>query len=128
MYRRTQDADYFEAIITIERQEAGFGFRIVGGTEEGSQVSIGHIVEGGAAEVDGRLRSGDEIVSVDNQPVLNSSHHQVVQLMGKAAMNGKVTLGIRRKLPFPNQGKKMVNLFTVRSVVNRCFLTNFSCT
>lgn len=25
--------------VTIERQEAGFGFRIVGGTEEGSQVN-----------------------------------------------------------------------------------------
>lgn len=34
-----QDSDYFEAVVTIERQEAGFGFRIVGGTEEGSQVS-----------------------------------------------------------------------------------------
>jgi C-terminal processing protease CtpA/Prc len=111
MYRRVQDADCFEAIITIERQEAGFGFRIVGGTEEGSQVSIGHIVEGGAAEVDGRLRSGDEIVSVDNQPVINSSHHQVVQLMGKAAANGKVTLGIRRKLPFTNQGQTFFILF-----------------
>lgn len=35
-----QDPDYFEDIITIERQETGFGFRIVGGTEEGSQVSF----------------------------------------------------------------------------------------
>ncbi|XP_035230067.1 membrane-associated guanylate kinase, WW and PDZ domain-containing protein 1-like [Stegodyphus dumicola] len=88
--------EYVDMTVTLTRQESGFGFRIVGGTEEGSQVSIGHIVPGGAADLDGRLRSGDEIISVDNQIVLNTSHHRVVQLMGNAAANGRVTLGLRR--------------------------------
>jgi atrophin-1 interacting protein 3 (BAI1-associated protein 1) len=35
------------------------------------QVSIGHIVPGGAADLDGRLCTGDEIVSVDAQSVLS---------------------------------------------------------
>lgn len=61
------------------------------------QVSIGHIVPGGAADIDGRLCTGDEIVSVDTQCVVNTSHHHVVQLMGKAAAHGKVTLGVRRR-------------------------------
>ena len=69
--------EWVEMTVTLLRQDSGFGFRIVGGTEEGSQVSIGHIVPGGAADVDGRLFSGDEIVAVDNTPVLNTSHHQV---------------------------------------------------
>lgn len=38
--RFAQDSDYYETVVTIERQETGFGFRIVGGTEEGSQVRI----------------------------------------------------------------------------------------
>jgi C-terminal processing protease CtpA/Prc len=63
------------------------------------QVSIGHIVPGGAADLDGRLCTGDEIVSVDSQSVLSTSHHHVVQLMGKAAASGHVTLGIRRRIP-----------------------------
>lgn len=63
------------------------------------QVSIGHIVPGGAADLDGRLCTGDEIVNVDSQSVLSTSHHHVVQLMGKAAANGHVTLGIRRRIP-----------------------------
>jgi hypothetical protein len=29
----------------LERQALGFGFRIVGGTEEGSQVCVGYIVK-----------------------------------------------------------------------------------
>ncbi|GFY73103.1 membrane-associated guanylate kinase, WW and PDZ domain-containing protein 1 [Trichonephila inaurata madagascariensis] len=90
--------EYMEMTVTLHREESGFGFRIVGGTEEGSQVAIGHLVPGGAAEMDGRLRTGDEIVSVDNQIVLNTSHHRVVQLIGNTAANGKVTLGIRRRI------------------------------
>ncbi|XP_021927239.1 membrane-associated guanylate kinase, WW and PDZ domain-containing protein 2-like isoform X3 [Zootermopsis nevadensis] len=95
--------EWVETSVTLVRQETGFGFRIVGGTEEGSQVgsmvSIGHIVPGGAADLDGRLCTGDEIVNVDSQSVLSTSHHHVVQLMGKAAANGRVTLGIRRRIP-----------------------------
>ena len=63
------------------------------------QVSIGHIVTGGAADLDGRLCTGDEIVYVNSQSVLSTSHHHVVQLMGQAAANGRVTLGIRRRIP-----------------------------
>lgn len=45
-------------------------------------------------------------MSVDNQSVINCSHHHVVQLMGKAAANGRVTLGIRRKIPTKNHGEE----------------------
>lgn len=93
----THANDAVDLVVTLHRQESGFGFRIVGGTEEGSQVSIGHIVPGGAADLDGRLMTGDEIVFVDGQNVLHASHHHVVQLMGAAALNGCVTLGLRRK-------------------------------
>ncbi|XP_063219492.1 membrane-associated guanylate kinase, WW and PDZ domain-containing protein 1 isoform X3 [Bacillus rossius redtenbacheri] len=102
VYPASPGVDWVETLVTLVRQESGFGFRIVGGTEEGSQVgamvSIGHIVPGGAADLDGRLCTGDEIVSVDSQSVLSTSHHHVVQLMGKAAANGRVTLGIRRRI------------------------------
>ncbi|XP_013779275.2 membrane-associated guanylate kinase, WW and PDZ domain-containing protein 1-like isoform X2 [Limulus polyphemus] len=114
--------DCLEMTVTLVRQESGFGFRIVGGTEEGSQVSIGHIVPGGAADLDGRLRSGDEIVSVDNQVVLNTSHHHVVQLMGNAALNGRVTLGLRRRhssLDPLNHHKSTENIYPYDITVKR---------
>ena len=91
--------EWMEMNVSLLRHETGFGFRIVGGTEEGSQVSIGHIVPGGAADVDGRLRTGDEILSVDGMSVVHTSHHHVVQLMGAAALNGRVTIGVRRWIP-----------------------------
>jgi len=34
-----QPSEYIEMSVTLHRQDTGFGFRIVGGTEEGSQVS-----------------------------------------------------------------------------------------
>lgn len=37
-YTGEDGQEWFETVITLVRQESGFGFRIVGGTEEGSQV------------------------------------------------------------------------------------------
>lgn len=68
----------------------------------GQQVSVGHIVPGGAADMDNRLNTGDLIMSVDGESVLNSSHRRVVQLMIAAAENGQVTLGIRRRITAQN--------------------------
>ncbi|TMW48612.1 hypothetical protein DOY81_006305, partial [Sarcophaga bullata] len=83
--------------VTLQRQALGFGFRIVGGTEEGSQVTVGHIVPGGAADNDHRITTGDEILSIDGINVVNSSHHKVVSLMGEAALRGQVTMILRRR-------------------------------
>lgn len=56
--------------VTLERQALGFGFRIVGGTEEGSQVTVGHIVANGAADNNPRIETGDEILSIDGHNVV----------------------------------------------------------
>lgn len=58
---------------------------------------------GGAADLDGRIRSGDEIVSVDGYSVLKASHRQVVQFMNSAAMRGQVNLILRRRIYPPSQ-------------------------
>lgn len=56
--------------VTLERQALGFGFRIVGGTEEGSQVTVGHIVANGSADNNPRIETGDEILSIDGHNVV----------------------------------------------------------
>lgn len=63
--------EYALSEVTLERQALGFGFRIVGGTEEGSQVTVGHIVPGGAADLDPRVNTGDEILSIDMTNVVS---------------------------------------------------------
>lgn len=62
-------------------------------------MAVGHIVADGAADLDGRIRSGDEIISVDGYTVLKASHRQVVQFMSAAASRGSVVLVLRRRLP-----------------------------
>ncbi|ELU17710.1 hypothetical protein CAPTEDRAFT_146207 [Capitella teleta] len=91
------DDKFMEMTVILKRMDNGFGFRIIGGTEEGSQVSVGDIVPGGAAEQDGRLRPGDEILYVEGQCVVGSSHHRVVQVMGHCASSGTVALVVRRR-------------------------------
>lgn len=58
--------------VTLERQALGFGFRIVGGTEEGSQVTVGHVVPHGAADGNPRIETGDEILSIDGHNVVST--------------------------------------------------------
>ncbi|XP_034389640.1 membrane-associated guanylate kinase, WW and PDZ domain-containing protein 3 [Cyclopterus lumpus] len=95
----TKDIDVF-----LKRDiETGFGFRVLGG--EGPQqpnvfpqVYIGAIVPNGAAEKDGHLRAGDELIGIDGVMVKGRSHKQVLDLMTNAARNGQVMLTIRRKV------------------------------
>lgn len=74
------------------------------------QIYIGHIVPLGAADTDGRLRSGDELICVDGTPVIGKSHQLVVQLMQQAAKQGHVNLTVRRKVVFA--GKFFIHSFS----------------
>uniref|UniRef100_A0A8C4Z7J5 Membrane associated guanylate kinase, WW and PDZ domain containing 3b n=1 Tax=Gadus morhua TaxID=8049 RepID=A0A8C4Z7J5_GADMO len=90
----TQDIDVF-----LKRDiETGFGFRVLGGEAPEQPVYIGAIVANGAAEKDGRLRAGDELIGIDGVIVKGRSHKQVLDLMTNAARNGQVMLTVRRKV------------------------------
>ena len=64
-----------------------------------SQATVGAIVAGGAADLDGRLQTGDEITHIDGHSVIDDSRREVISLMGKAFAHGDVVLAIQRKLP-----------------------------
>ncbi|XP_032239882.2 membrane-associated guanylate kinase, WW and PDZ domain-containing protein 1 isoform X2 [Nematostella vectensis] len=107
--KRSQDSlnrghdDSVDYYITLHRGESGFGFRIVGGKEDNTQVAIGTIVDGTPAAADGRLRRGDEILYVDGVSVIDGYHRDVISLMKSAAQNGQVTLGVRRRQTMPGR-------------------------
>lgn len=65
-----------------------------------TKVYIGAIIPQGAAEKDGRLRAGDELMAIDGITVRGKSHKQVLDLMTNAARNGQVLLSVRRKVIF----------------------------
>lgn len=62
------------------------------------QILIGAIIEKSPADVDGRLRPGDELLFVDAIPVVGKPHRYVIDLMHGAARNGQVNLVVRRRL------------------------------
>ncbi|XP_066527751.1 membrane-associated guanylate kinase, WW and PDZ domain-containing protein 3a [Hoplias malabaricus] len=97
----SKPANTKELDVFIKRhQESGFGFRVLGGEGPDQPVYIGAIVPLGAAEKDGRLRAGDELLCIDGVPVKGKSHKQVLELMTNAARNGQVMLTVRRKLMY----------------------------
>lgn len=66
---------------------------------------MANIVPGGAADLDGRLQSGDQILYIDGQSVTGASHEKVVSLMSNAGHIGRVSLGIRRIVPLAPRGE-----------------------
>ncbi|KAI9543115.1 Membrane-associated guanylate kinase, WW and PDZ domain-containing protein 2 [Dissostichus eleginoides] len=83
--------------VHLRRQKSGFGFRVLGGDEAGQPILIGAIIEKSPADLDGRLRPGDELLFVDGIPVVGKPHRYVIDLMHGAARNGQVNLVIRRR-------------------------------
>ncbi|XP_042076406.1 membrane-associated guanylate kinase, WW and PDZ domain-containing protein 2a isoform X4 [Haplochromis burtoni] len=98
--------EYQEIEVHLRRQKSGFGFRVLGGDEAGQPVSpetrekilIGAIIEKSPADLDGRLRPGDELLFVDGIPVVGKPHRYVIDLMHGAARTGQVNLVIRRRV------------------------------
>uniref|UniRef100_A0A8C3GC42 Membrane associated guanylate kinase, WW and PDZ domain containing 2 n=1 Tax=Cyclopterus lumpus TaxID=8103 RepID=A0A8C3GC42_CYCLU len=91
-------AEYQDMEVHLRRQKSGFGFRVLGGDEAGQPILIGAIIEKSPADLDGRLRPGDELLFVDGIPVVGKPHRYVIDLMHGAARNGQVNLVIRRRV------------------------------
>ncbi|TNN45621.1 Membrane-associated guanylate kinase, WW and PDZ domain-containing protein 2 [Liparis tanakae] len=90
-------AEYLDMEVHLRRQKSGFGFRVLGGDEAGQPILIGAIIEKSPADLDGRLRPGDELLFVDGIPVVGKPHRYVIDLMHGAARHGQVNLVIRRR-------------------------------
>ncbi|KAK6749570.1 hypothetical protein RB195_001904 [Necator americanus] len=83
-------------IVNLIRKPSGFGFRLLGGSETNTLLTVGQVVPGGAAAEDGRMQEGDEIVEIDGRNVEGVSHAEAVSLLEHAAHNKHVKLVVRR--------------------------------
>uniref|UniRef100_A0A667YQ14 Membrane associated guanylate kinase, WW and PDZ domain containing 2 n=1 Tax=Myripristis murdjan TaxID=586833 RepID=A0A667YQ14_9TELE len=98
-----ESPEYQEIEVHLLREKTGFGFRILGGDEAVQAIVIGAIIENTPAERDGRLRPGDELISVDKMVVAGKPHRYVIDLMHAAARNGQVSLTVRRRVQTPGE-------------------------
>ena len=76
----------------------------------------------GAADEDGRLRSGDELICVDGTAVVGKSHQLVVQLMQQAAKQGHVNLTVRRKTGYAGEAGGHHTPHMLPVMLARCLL------
>lgn len=81
--------------VTLERGSAGLGFSIVGGygSPRGNlPIYVKKIFDNGAAAKDGRLKPGDQILSVNDHSLEDLTHEEAVQVLKK--VTGTVVLQI----------------------------------
>ncbi|XP_016064139.1 PREDICTED: inaD-like protein [Miniopterus natalensis] len=91
-YRDEENLEFFPVDLQ-KKAGRGLGLSIVG-KRNGNGVFISDIVKGGAADLDGRLIQGDQILSVNGEDVRNASQETVATILKCA--QGLVQLEIGR--------------------------------
>ncbi|XP_062252021.1 inaD-like protein isoform X2 [Platichthys flesus] len=89
------DTHTAEPDISLEKGSEGLGFSIVGGfgSPHGDlPIYVKTVFSKGAAAVDGRLKRGDQILSVNGESLQGATHEQAVAILKK--QRGSVTLDI----------------------------------
>ena len=100
--------------VRLMKGEKGLGFSISWQRRQGKDgdVLVGDIQPGGVAEKDGRIRKGDQIVSINGQKIGNISYSTVVALLQQA--KGTVELTLLRTdeaTPSPSQAPPPPNYY-----------------
>ncbi|KAM9364913.1 inaD-like protein [Pholidichthys leucotaenia] len=91
-FREVQNLDIFKVELQ-KKSGRGLGLSIVG-KRSGSGVFISEVVRGGAAELDGRLMQGDQILSVNGEDTRNASQEAIAAILKCA--RGPVLLELGR--------------------------------
>ncbi|XP_027867625.1 inaD-like protein isoform X2 [Xiphophorus couchianus] len=90
-FRDEENLDRFRVELQ-KKSGRGLGFSIVG-KRSGSGVFISEVVRGGAAELDGRLMQGDQILSVDGEDTRRASQEGVAAMLKCARGPVQLELG-----------------------------------
>lgn len=69
--------------VYLNKGPSGLGFNIVGG-EGGEGIFVSFILTGGAADLSGQLRKGDQILSVNGIDLVQATHEQAADILKNA--------------------------------------------
>ncbi|KAI0211373.1 Membrane-associated guanylate kinase, WW and PDZ domain-containing protein 3, partial [Lamellibrachia satsuma] len=80
--------------VELHRGSRGFGFSIRGGKEFNNMpLFVLRVADGGAADVDGRLRVGDQLIEINGYSTHNITHTEAIDLI----QNGGATVRLKVK-------------------------------
>ncbi|XP_072040782.1 syntaxin-binding protein 4-like isoform X7 [Amphiura filiformis] len=87
--------------IVFNNCNTGLGIKIVGGKSDENihkdyGIFVRRVIPGGLASREGRLREGDQILSVNGESLLRVSNERAVQLLRSASATNRVTLVVTR--------------------------------
>nr|XP_034301923.1 protein scribble homolog isoform X21 [Crassostrea gigas] len=105
-------------VTTLKRDQTGLGFSIAGGRgsvpfkgnnqhiyEFLEAIYISRIVDGGAAQIDGKLKVGDRIISINEVDLQDARHDQAVALL--TGIDKEIRLVVyREKVVSPDEAEK----------------------
>ncbi|KAK5649101.1 hypothetical protein RI129_003993 [Pyrocoelia pectoralis] len=88
--------------VDLMKGERGLGFSILDYQDpldpKSTVIVIRSLVPNGAAEIDGRLKPGDRLISVNDKIIKNANLDQAVQAL-KGTLPGKIKIGVAKPLP-----------------------------
>uniref|UniRef100_A0A7N6BIM1 Afadin, adherens junction formation factor a n=1 Tax=Anabas testudineus TaxID=64144 RepID=A0A7N6BIM1_ANATE len=93
-----EGADYPEVVTVTLKKHNGMGLSIVaakGAGQEKLGIYIKSVVKGGAADMDGRLAAGDQLLSVDGRSLVGLSQERAAELMTRTG--SVVTLEVAKQ-------------------------------
>ncbi|XP_045147714.1 inaD-like protein isoform X2 [Echinops telfairi] len=106
-YREEENLDIFPVDLQ-KKTGRGLGLSIVG-KRNGSGVFISDIVKGGAADLDGRLIQGDQILSVNGEDMRSASQETVATLLKCAQGLVQLEIGRLQAGSWPSSGRTSQN-------------------
>lgn len=77
--------------VTLIKTESGLGFNIVGG-EDNEPIYVSHILPGGVADLNGKIKKGDVLLRVNDTDLSNATHAQAAFALKSIILNTYVRL------------------------------------
>lgn len=113
-----------KAVVQLNKAATGLGLSIVaakGAGQEKLGIYVKTVVKGGAADIDGRLRAGDQLLKVDGQSLVGITQEKAAEYLVKTgpvvtleiAKQGAICHGLATLLsqPSPDMGRSEFILF-----------------
>ncbi|XP_076261787.1 uncharacterized protein LOC143197314 [Rhynchophorus ferrugineus] len=116
----THQADHYVTVdLTVNSADSPLGINVIGGSDqENKNIMINRIRYGSIAYKDGRLKKGDKIISINDQPTLEMTNEEAKNLLNENRKHFKIIIEETNDcLPFSPISRKSTSLLSLTSEI-----------